>query len=113
VALAHEFGHAVLAHLAKPPRRAGESFQRLSGYQEEKMADCMAGVMTRKALETGTIPDGSYQEAEDTIVAMGSSIGRNPGLRPFSHPNWRIRRDQFLRGFNRGVAGCTIAALSR
>lgn len=100
VVLAHEWGHAIFARL--PAARA-------SGYAEERMADCLAGAITRTAIGTGLASKADLEVAEKTLMSVGEPHGKIPG----SHPSWQIRRDAFRSGFQRGADACTAVALEK
>jgi predicted metalloprotease len=100
VVLAHEWGHAIFAKL--PAKRA-------SGYAEERMADCLAGAITRGAIGTGLAARADLEVAEKTLMAVGEPHGKQTG----SHPSWQTRRDAFRSGFQRGVDACTAVALEK
>jgi predicted metalloprotease len=107
VAIAHEMGHAVYAKANSLPEKR-PPFQRLNGYGEEKVADCMAGIFTRAAVGAGILAESARKDGADTIAFIGS---QGLGV-PFSfrkddaHPNWRIRRGRFLAGYDNGLRSC-------
>lgn len=100
VVLAHEWGHAIFAKL--PAARA-------SGYAEERMADCLAGAITRTAIGTGLASKADLEVAEKTLMSVGEPHGKATG----SHPSWQTRRDAFRSGFQRGAEACTAVALEK
>jgi uncharacterized protein len=66
VAVAHEFGHAVMDRLevargAAPPR----------GKNNELIADCLAGVWTQWANKEGILAPGDFQEGVAALEAVG------------------------------------------
>jgi len=107
VALAHELGHAIYAKTNSLPQQR-PPFQRLNGYGEEKIADCMAGVFTRAAVDAGVLSDSARKEGADTIAFIGTQTALSSPLRKQdAYPNWRIRRTRFLAGFDQGLRSCT------
>lgn len=100
VVLAHEWGHAIFHKM--PAARA-------SGYAEERMADCLAGAITRSAVGTGLATRADLEVAEKTLV----SVGEPHGKAATSHPSWQTRRDAFRSGFQRGADACTAVALEK
>lgn len=99
IAIAHETGHAVVAQMNRQatPR---PGFQQLHGYSEEKVADCLAGAMTRAASQ-GPASKDVMREAMLTIGIIGQ-------IKPAKgHPDWRIRSSSFLSGFRNGINACS------
>lgn len=110
VAIAHELGHAVFAKANSLPEQR-PPFQRLNGYGEEKIADCMAGVFTRAAVDAGVLKESARKEGAETIAFIGMQTELTA---PFSrkqeaYPNWRIRRGRFLAGFDHGLRSCSAS----
>ncbi|MBL8220667.1 MAG: hypothetical protein JNL62_15660 [Bryobacterales bacterium] len=75
--------------------------QQLQGYGEEKMADCLAGFLTRAAGEKGLLSKGLLAETESTMAIIGKLNERK------GHPNWRVRYNSFLSGYRNGVNACS------
>jgi predicted metalloprotease len=113
VVLAHEFGHAIYSQIsgdADGPR----PYQRLTGYGQEKMADCFAGAVTRSAYDAGLLDEVNLHEAEQTMIAVGESqtfAERYFNRHRAGYPNWRIRRDSFLAGFRNGAQSCDAMSI--
>ncbi len=99
IAIAHELGHAVFAQMNRQARPRG-AMQQLQGYGEEKVADCLAGALTRAAAEQRVLAAGTLAEAEATIAIIGNLNARK------GHPAWRVRYDSFLSGYRNGVNAC-------
>jgi predicted metalloprotease len=99
IAIAHELGHAVFAQRNRQGRPRG-AMQQLQGYGEEKVADCLAGALTRAAAEQRVLASGTLAEAEATMAIIGNLNARK------GHPAWRIRYDSFLAGYRNGVNAC-------
>ncbi|MCC6365359.1 MAG: neutral zinc metallopeptidase [Bryobacterales bacterium] len=113
VVLAHEFGHAIYAQISGGAD-ASRPYQRLTGYGQEKMADCFAGAVTRSAYEAGLLDTVNLQEAEQTIIAAGEPqtfAERYFNRHKNAYPNWRIRRDSFLSGFRNGAESCDATSI--
>lgn len=110
VAIAHELGHALFAKATSLPEQR-PPFQRLNGYGEEKVADCMAGVFTRAAVDAGILEESARKDGADTIAFIGTQMtsGSPFARKPDAHPNWRIRRGRFLSGFDNGLRSCTVS----
>lgn len=100
IAIAHELGHAVYAQMNRHTRPSGV-IQQLQGYGEEKMADCLAGFLTRAAGEKGLLSKGLLAETESTMAIIGKLNERK------GHPNWRVRYNSFLSGYRNGVNACS------
>lgn len=113
VVLAHEFGHAVYAEISGDGG-GSRPYQRLTGYGQEKMADCFAGAVTRSAYEAGLLDSVNLEEAEQTMIAVGEPrtfTWRYFGRHKSGYPDWRIRRDSFLSGFRNGAQSCDAASI--
>ncbi len=113
VVLAHEFGHAIYARIFRGAD-GGQPYQRLTGYGQEKMADCFAGAVTRSAYDSGLLDTVNLEEAEQTMIAVGEPptfTERYFSRRKNAYPNWRIRRDSFLSGFRNGAQSCDAASI--
>lgn len=106
IAIAHELGHAVYAQMNRQTRPRG-TFHQLQGYGEEKIADCLAGALTRAASEQGILTQATLAEAEVTMAIIGQ-------LKPQKgHPTWRVRHDTFLNGFRGGVNACSATTFEK
>ncbi|MCC6340741.1 MAG: neutral zinc metallopeptidase [Bryobacterales bacterium] len=113
VVLAHEFGHAVYAEISGDGG-GSRPYQRLTGYGQEKMADCFAGAVTRSAYEAGLLDSVNLEEAGQTMIAVGEPrtfTWRYFGRHKSGYPDWRIRRDSFLSGFRNGAQSCDAASI--
>jgi predicted metalloprotease len=100
IAIAHELGHAVVSQMNRHTPRRG-SMQRLHGYGEEKVADCLAGVLTRAATEQKLLTAGTLAEAESTMAVIGQLNSQK------EHPSWKVRYSSFLSGYRNGVDACS------
>jgi uncharacterized protein len=106
--IAHEMGHAVAIQLGYESRAA---------YQNESVADCLAGAFAREARRDGMLESGDIEEA-----FFGMSLGGDP--EPQLTGNQRVdrrilmrrslmghgtreqRMDNFQSGLDRGAGAC-------
>lgn len=100
IAIAHELGHAVFSQMNRHSQPRGV-IQQLHGYGEEKVADCLAGVLTRAASEQRLLTTGTLEEAESTMAIIGKLNSQK------GHPSWRVRYNSFLSGYRNGVDACS------
>jgi predicted metalloprotease len=80
--IAHEMGHAVAMQLGYLSR---------TSYQNESVADCLAGAFARQAGEDGSLEDGDVDEAFYAMAAYG-----DPELRPTGNRRLDRRRAAVL-----------------
>lgn len=115
VAIAHELGHAVFAQRSPERDQLRMPYQQLNGYGQEKVADCLAGVVTRAAFEKGILDKDDLLEAEETIKVVGESNFdlKHPERPGETYPNWKIRRESYLQGFESGVNGCRASVIEK
>ncbi|MFN7934441.1 MAG: neutral zinc metallopeptidase [Bryobacteraceae bacterium] len=99
IAIAHELGHAVYSQMNRDRQPRG-GIQQLNGYGEEKVADCLAGVLIRAASEQRFLTAGTLEEAESTMAIIGKLNAQK------GHPSWRVRYSSFLSGYRTGVDAC-------
>jgi len=96
VILAHEMGHGI-AHILDA--------RFVLTYSKERLADCLAGVVTWYAkragnLETGDIEEGLYE------LARGGDEPNVSILHPRAHGPAKARQEAFLLGYNSGISAC-------
>jgi predicted metalloprotease len=91
--IAHEMGHAVAMQLG---------FISRVSYENEAVADCLAGAFARHAQADGSLEDGDLDEAFYAMAAAGDA---RPGLRN-AHGTREQRQRNFRRGLNRGGGAC-------
>ena len=96
VILAHEMGHGV-AHILDA--------RFALTYSKERLADCLAGVVTWYAkragnLETGDLEEGLYE------LARGGDEPNVSLLHPRAHGPAKARQEAFLLGYNSGIGAC-------
>ncbi len=109
--IAHEMGHAVAMQLGEVSRIP---------YENEAMADCLAGAFTQKASRDGSLEKGDLEEAFFGLAAAGDP---SPQFTGYDQVDARIARraqimghgtrDQrlanFKAGFNNGAQACLAA----
>jgi hypothetical protein len=89
--IAHEWGHAVQAHL-------GISRGNAFSIQMELQADCFAGAYTRYAQQTGKLDPGDLDEAGADLFKSGDPRGM-PWFAPQAHGSPLQRVGAFLDGY--------------
>ena len=101
--IAHEMGHAVAMQLGVISRRT---------YENEAIADCLAGAFARQAQEDGSLEDGDLDEAFYAMAAAGDPELRTTGDRRVDARRAAIlardghgTREQRMRNFSRGLTG--------
>ena len=107
--VAHEMGHAVAIQLGYMSRYT---------YQNESVADCLAGAFTNYAERDGSLENGDVEEA---IFGMAAEADPTPRLTGNDRTDRRIRRAAALMGhgtreqrtanFRRGLEGGAGACL--
>lgn len=107
--VAHEMGHAVAIQLGYMSRYT---------YQNESVADCLAGAFTNYAERDGSLEDGDVEEA---FFGMAAAADPTPRLTGNQRTDRRIRRAAALMGhgtreqrtanFRRGLEGGAGACL--
>ena len=107
--VAHEMGHAVAIQLGYASRYT---------YQNESVADCLAGAFALHADNTGSLEDGDLEEA---FYGMAAAADPTPRLSGNERTDRRIRRAAALMGhgtreqrtanFQRGLDGGPGACL--
>jgi predicted metalloprotease len=106
--IAHEMGHAVALQLGAVYR---------STYQNESIADCLAGAFARQAQTDGSLEPGDLDEAFYAMAAAADPEWRSTGDRRVDarraailardgHGTREQRQANFRRGLTRGGAGC-------
>jgi predicted metalloprotease len=109
--IAHEMGHAAAMQLG---------FAARSSYNNEAVADCLAGTFIRRLEEDsslGTLEDGDLDEAIEGVAAAGDpeveltgnarlDARRQATLRRMSHGTSEQRVANFRTGMDRGIRGC-------
>lgn len=101
IVLAHEWGHHV-QYLLRVPDPGGNTY--------ELQADCLAGVFTAHAEESGFLEPGDFIEA----LAMSEESGDPLWIRqdsPRAHGTYADRRNAVMRGYLDGMAGCGLSEL--
>lgn len=108
--IAHEMGHAVAIQLRQDSPIP---------YENEAMADCLAGVFTRDSHRTGSLEEGDLEEAFFGLAAAGDPTPEFTGDRRIDR---RIAtraalmghgtREQRLANFNAGLNGGSKACLA-
>ena len=84
--IAHEMGHAVAMQLGEDSRIP---------YENESVADCLAGVFTQKSARTGELEKGDLEEAFFGLAAAGDPT---PQLTGYRQVDDRILRNAALMG---------------
>jgi len=109
--IAHEMGHAAAMQLG---------FASRSSYNNEAVADCLAGTFVRRLEEDtslGTLEDGDLDEALEGVAAAGDpeveltgnarlDARRQAMLRRMSHGTSEQRVANFRTGLDKGIRGC-------
>jgi predicted metalloprotease len=108
--IAHEMGHAVAMQLGHYSRRS---------YDNESVADCLAGAFTNWADRKGSIEDGDIEEAFFGMAAAGDPTPQPTGDRWIDARNAaRISRqahgtrEQRMQNFRSGLDGGPSACLA-
>ncbi|MBA3416397.1 MAG: neutral zinc metallopeptidase [Chloroflexia bacterium] len=97
--LAHEWGHHVQALLG---------IRTATTKPMELQADCLLGVFTAHADETGLLDYGDFLEALDSAIDVGDPLGL-PEDHPGAHGAPEERVKALTRGFGGGaVVGCAL-----
>ena len=101
--IAHEMGHAVAMQLGYRSRRS---------YDNEAVADCLAGAFARQAQEDGSIEDGDIDEAFFGMAAAGDPTPEFTGDRRSDARLARLvarnshgTREQRVQNFKDGLEG--------
>jgi predicted metalloprotease len=101
--IAHEMGHAVAMQLGFISRRT---------YENEAVADCLAGAFARRAGEDGSLEAGDLDEAFVAMAAAGDPEFQSTGSRRLDARRAAIlareghgTRDQRMRNFRNGLQG--------
>lgn len=106
--IAHEMGHAVAIQLRQDSPIP---------YENEAMADCLAGVFTRDARRNGSLEEGDLEEAFFGLAAAGDPTPEFTGDRRIDrriatraalmgHGSREQRLSNFSAGFERGAKAC-------
>lgn len=105
--IAHEMGHAVAMQLG---------YRSRSSYDNESVADCLAGAFANQAREDGALEDGDVDEAFQAMAAAGDpevmSTGRRRGARMAGrlprgkHGTREQRMQNFRDGLDGGPGAC-------
>lgn len=106
--IAHEMGHAAAIQLGIASRVT---------YDNEAIADCLAGTFTRHAQESGSLEEGDLEEALAGVAAAGDpdveltgnervDRRRTARLRMMAHGTSEQRVSNFRVGFEHGIRGC-------
>ena len=106
--IAHEMGHAVAIQLRQDSPIP---------YENEAMADCLAGVFTRASAENGTLEKGDLEEAFFGLAAAGDPTPEFTGDRRLDrriatraalmgHGTREQRLTNFKAGYDRGAGAC-------
>ncbi|HJQ58932.1 MAG TPA: neutral zinc metallopeptidase [Vineibacter sp.] len=98
VVIAHEWGHAIVDQTQRATR---------SRRAHEAAADCLAGAVTRYALDGGTIGHREVNTAYRVLSALGDGPGGGV------HGAGPVRQLAFQYGFDNGAARCLAATASR
>jgi predicted metalloprotease len=111
VIAAHEFGHVVAAQLnAVAPNKE---------FASEQVADCFAGVITRRSKTDGLLEAGDLEEGLYSLSNAGDEVGRHVGtdfldrmhfiirMGGLSHGFVEQRQGAFLQGYFGGVSFCS------
>ncbi|HLK63251.1 MAG TPA: neutral zinc metallopeptidase [Bryobacteraceae bacterium] len=111
VIAAHEFGHVVAAQLNAVS--AGKEFE------SEQVADCFAGVITRRSKTDGLLEAGDLEEGMYSLANAGDEVGHKVGndlaerlhfivrMGGLSHGFVEQRQGAFLQGYYGGANLCT------
>jgi predicted metalloprotease len=106
--IAHEMGHAVAAQLGVMSRTT---------YQNEAIADCLAGVFARHSERDGSLEEGDLEEAFAGLAAAGDPQIEMTGnqrvderrvarARAMAHGTSEQRMSNFRTGYLAGSRGC-------
>ena len=106
--IAHEMGHAVAMQLGVRAR---------SSYQNEKIADCLAGAFARHAEADGSLEDGDLDEAMHAMASAADPEFESTGDRRVdarlasrvarqAHGTRDQRMENFQQGFRAGGGAC-------
>jgi predicted metalloprotease len=106
--IAHEMGHAVAAQLGVQSRIP---------YENEAIADCLAGAFAQKAERDGSLEAGDLEEAFVGLAAAGDPEVRLTGdrridrrrvahARLMGHGTSEQRMANFQAGYTAGTPGC-------
>jgi predicted metalloprotease len=87
--IAHEMGHAVAMQLG---------LRSQSTYENEAVADCLAGAFVKQAQKDGSLEDGDLDEAFHAMAAAG-----DPELRPTGDRRLDRRRAAVLARYGHGT----------
>jgi len=107
--IAHEMGHAVAMQLG---------FRSRISYENEAVADCLAGAFARQAKADGSLEDGDLDEAFHAMAAAGDPELRPTGDRRLDRRRAAVlareghgTRDQRMQNFRNGLNGGGRACL--
>jgi predicted metalloprotease len=106
--IAHEVGHAVAMQLGHASRNS---------YQNESVADCLAGAFANQAGKDGSLEPGDVEEAEHAMAMVGDPTPEPTGnarydrlvqrqLARNSHGTKEQRMQNFRTGLDGGAAAC-------
>jgi len=106
--IAHEMGHAVAMQLGYMSR---------DSYENESVADCLAGAFARQAQKDGSLEDGDIDEAFFGMAAAGDPTPQFTGDRRrdvrlarlvarSAHGTREQRVENFRNGLEGGGAAC-------
>jgi predicted metalloprotease len=107
--IAHEMGHAVAMQLG---------YRSRVSYENESVADCLAGAFARQAQQDGSLEDGDIDEAFTAMAAAG-----DPEIRPTGDRRRDARlaarvsrrghgtREQRMQNFREGLEGGGVACM--
>jgi predicted metalloprotease len=100
--IAHEMGHAVAMQLG---------YRSRSSYDNESVADCLAGAFARQAHEDGSLEEGDVDEAFHAMAAAGdpdfimAGGRRDPRLQRAIRRSSHGTREQRMANFREGLEG--------
>lgn len=104
--IAHEMGHAVAFQLG---------YRSRSSYENESMADCLAGAFARHAEREGSLEEGDVDEAFFAMAAaadpdLGGDVDSRERARQARqvHGTREQRQDNFRDGFEGGPGACLL-----
>ena len=107
--LEHELGHAIAWRREWVETRLSMIGGQFTSYEREEYADCAAGAMTARALQSGWIEAAQAKEA----LAMVDLLGDPDTVFEGAHGDAATRMRNFARGYQRGSGGIGFCKLVR
>ena len=105
--LEHELGHAIAWRRQRAETTLSMAGGRFTSYEREEYADCAAGAMTARALQTGWIGVEQAKEA----LAMVDLLGDPGTVFEGAHGDGATRMRNFAQGYQHGTGGITFCKL--